>query len=400
MNNKILTSFCLSKDYCKKNDYKGWDPYDGLNSKIFQLTPLKKSSLARIYWIQLFKRFPINLRRIFRVPKTHNAKGIALFLTGYCNLYQIINKDKSNIGNLDEIRNEIKYLADLLLSLRSDGYSGDCWGYDFDWQSKAFFLPKNTPTVVVSSFAVEALINAYKVLKDEIYLNSALSCSNFVLNDLNRIKKDKGFMFSYSPLDDRAVYNASLLGTKILSMVYSYTRDPKLKEIAFITAKEVCDTQHANGAFPHSDQVGNKWRDSFHTGFKIESLFSYQKYCNDNHFDININKAVDYWLKNFFKSNGEPNYYDDSRYLIDLHCTAQFFPTLYKTNNLKENKIIAEKVALWSIDNMFDTSKGLFYFQKTKIYLNKSVYMRWPQAWMFYGLSYWLMFNFKSNEDN
>jgi len=23
------------RDYCKKNDYKGWDPFDGLNAKIF-----------------------------------------------------------------------------------------------------------------------------------------------------------------------------------------------------------------------------------------------------------------------------------------------------------------------------------------------------------------------------
>ena len=85
----VITSFLKLKAYCEKEQYKGWDPYDGLNSKVFQSTPLKKWRFARLAWIQAFKRNPINLRSVLLVPKQYNSKGIGLFLSAYCNLYKI-----------------------------------------------------------------------------------------------------------------------------------------------------------------------------------------------------------------------------------------------------------------------------------------------------------------------
>ena len=32
----------------------------------------------------------VNFRKLFLVPKDYNAKGIALLLSGYCNLYNIL----------------------------------------------------------------------------------------------------------------------------------------------------------------------------------------------------------------------------------------------------------------------------------------------------------------------
>lgn len=90
---KTILSFCKLKSYCEQEHFKGWDPYDGLNSKVFQALPfLKKSALCRLIMIQGFKRSPINLRKLAFVPKEYNAKGIGLFLSGYCNLYQIVQK--------------------------------------------------------------------------------------------------------------------------------------------------------------------------------------------------------------------------------------------------------------------------------------------------------------------
>ena len=62
-------AFISLKEYCEAEDFKGWDPYDGLNSKIFQATPLKHWDIARLVWIQCFKRSPINFRKLLLVPK-------------------------------------------------------------------------------------------------------------------------------------------------------------------------------------------------------------------------------------------------------------------------------------------------------------------------------------------
>ena len=93
MMNRIVDSFKCLKHYCESEHFKGWDPYDGLNSKLFQALPfLKRSAICRLVVIQGFKRCPINLRRIALVPKEYNAKGIGLFLSGYCNLYKTVRK--------------------------------------------------------------------------------------------------------------------------------------------------------------------------------------------------------------------------------------------------------------------------------------------------------------------
>ena len=395
----IYASFAALRSWCEAEHFKGWDPYDGLNSKVFQALPLKKSRLCRLAVIQVFKRNSINLRKIACVPKKYNTKGLALFLQGYCNLYNAVSSDSSfssQIGERSIILGIINELSDLLVSLQSKGYNGACWGYDFDWQSKAFFLPANTPTVVATSFVVEALLSAYEITGIQKYKDTALSSANFIIKDLNRIPHGDDFMFSYSPLDNRAVYNATLLGSKTLSLIYHYTHDEQLKELARKSVKAVCEEQNPDGSFPHSEQVGNKWRDNFHTGFKLESIAIYQDLCNDFSFNDNLNNGLDYWIKHFFiKDKGIAKYYDtdgDSG-LIDLHCVAQAIPTMYKTKqiHISYNQELIENILKWSITNMQDR-KGYFYFQKINHRINKIPYMRWPNAWMFYGISYWFRF--------
>jgi hypothetical protein len=402
----IFESFATLRSWCEAERFKGWDPYDGLNSRIFQILPLRKSTFCRLAVIQAFKRNQVNLRKIAIVPKKYNTKGLALLLQGYCNLFHAVSRKVSlsdKIGDKSVILDKINELAELLVSLQSKGYSGACWGYDFDWQSRAFFLPANTPTVVATSFVVEALLNAYEITNTQRYKDIALSSSDFITKDLNRIQYGDNFMFSYSPLDHRAVYNATLLGSKTLSLIYHYTHNTDFKELAKKSIAAVCYKQNPDGSFPHSEQVGNEWRDNFHTGFKLESIAIYQALCNDDSFDNNINTGFAYWINNFFiKDKGIAKYYDTDKdnNLIDLHCTAQAIPTIYKTKKIYDsyNQEIIENILQWSINNMQD-KRGYFYFQKRGKTINKIAYMRWPNAWMFYGMSYWIKFLAENEQD-
>ena len=82
-------SFYKLKACCEGEVYRGWGPYDGLNSRLFHFVPfLHDSRLARLIWIQLFKPNPLNLIRPAMVPRESNHKGVALFLNGYCHLYE------------------------------------------------------------------------------------------------------------------------------------------------------------------------------------------------------------------------------------------------------------------------------------------------------------------------
>ena len=222
MVDKVEKSLERLRAYCEKEQFKGWDPYDGLTSRVFQSLPgIRKVRLFRLIWIQAFKRNPLNLRKLFLIKKEYNPKGVGLFLNGYCNLYKLEPRE--------EYKTQIRFLADKVVELVTEGYSGACWGYNFDWESKAFFQPKYTPTIVASVFIGYALLDAYEILEDDTLLKTALSISGFILKDLNRTHDEQGdFSFSYSPLDHSQVYNATLLGSRLLARIYSITKDESL----------------------------------------------------------------------------------------------------------------------------------------------------------------------------
>ena len=398
MKNDVLTSFTKLKEYCEAESFKGWDPYDGLNSRMFQLLPFfKRSALCRLIVIQGFKRNPINLRRIALVPKQYNAKGIGLFLQGYCNLYRLVSikpELSSVLGTKDKIVKQIRQLAELLIELRSRGnYHGACWGYNFDWQARRLFLfPKGTPTVVATNFCATALMEAYEITGEQRYLDIALSAAEFVVHDLNRTEYKGGFLFSYSPLSGNdTVFNASLLGSRLLSYCYRYTGNETYRDLARQSVEACCSGQHDNGAWVYGMLPVQNWVDSFHTGYNLDALIAYKENTGDSSFDKYIDAGFSYYISNFFDSDGMPKYYDNSTFPIDIHCPGQLFVTLSRLHKMADHKDLADKVLNWTIKNMQNSKKGYFYYQLKPGISSKISYMRWSNAFMFCSLSYYLL---------
>jgi len=396
LKSKVLDSFLKLKRYCERENFKGWDPYDGLNSKVFQALPIKQWDLARLAWIQGFKRSPINFRKLLLVPKMHNAKGIGLFLSGYCNLYELAEQGNKDFGTKKEILVKINELANLLKELKDNNFSGACWGYNFDWQSRRLFLfPAFTPTVVATAFCVDALFKAYEITKDESIKNLALSSAKFVINDLNRTPHNSGFLFSYSSHNgNNTVFNASLLGAKILSLCYKYSGDENYKTIAEQAIKTVCESQSKDGAWVYGLLNTQLWIDSFHTGYNLDAISVYQECTGDNQFKEYLKMGFTYYIKNFFEKNGTPKYYNNKTYPIDIHCPGQLFVTLSKTNNFALFQDLASKVFDWTVRNM-QSSKGYFYYQLKKGISSKISYMRWSNAFMFNAMTYFIKENEK-----
>ncbi len=380
---KFEKSLSSLVSYIEKEGYYGWDPFDGLNSKLLRHSQLNRLKIARLLWLQFFKKNPINLRKPFLVKKEYNPKGVGLLLTGYCNLY----KGHQNNDTLERIN----FLAEKVIELQSNGYSGACWGYNFDWQSRAFFLPKWTPSIVVTSFVSNSLLDAYNITSNKKYLEIAIKSTKFITNDLNRTYTKNGYIFSYSPFDNTSVYNASLLGSKLLARIYSYTKDVNLLNHAKLSVQACIDDQNRDGSWVYGKLDIQNWIDSFHTGYNLECIELYQRFSNDNRFEENIESGFKFYLNRFFLDDGTPKYYHNKTYPIDIHCPAQLIVTLYHLNKLDEYQSIANKVLEWTLCNMHD-KKGYFYYQKYKYWTNKIPYMRWSQAFMLYALSYFLRY--------
>jgi len=360
--------------WCQQRDFAGHDPFDALNSRLFQATPLAQSRNARLIWTQVVKRSPADPRALIRVPAQRNAKGIALFT-----LAQIANHRRLNTADSEAAVRE--FLASLL-SMKIDGYSGACWGYNFDWQSRNFFAPRNTPTIVPTAFAARALIEAGT--DDE-----ARSVCEFIVKDLPRtVETESELCFSYAPKTNTSIFNASLLAAEVLASVGAQTGETELIDLADRAARYVLNNQQPDGSWLYGTDPKQSWIDNFHTAYVLFSLKRIIDVSSRRHdFQPALERGYRYWKENFFLADGWPKYYDHDLYPADAHAAASAIVTFLECRELDDDALkLAQTIATWTIQNLRDT-RGFFYYQRRRFYTVRKPYMRWTQAWMLYALS-------------
>jgi hypothetical protein len=386
--------------WCRAQGFAGCDPYDALNSRLFQATPLKHSRLARLAWTQFHKRSPINFRPLVGIPRERNSKGIALFALAALAEYRRSKTKEAEI--------EARELLDDLMSMRLKGFKGAAWGYNFDWQSRAFFAPRGTPTIVPTAFAARALCEAADVFGAEEYLPWARTICDFILNDLNRPEEtETEVCFSYSPLDRTRVFNASLLAGETLAAVGRLTGEASLCDWAMRAARFVVRRQRADGSWAYGGNDHQSWADNFHTAFILGSLSRVMKSVpgadrgpragsprgvvdatgSYGEIEAALQRGYDFWRERFFLSNGWPKYYPDRLYPADAHSTASAIVTLVELGGrIPGALLLADKIAEWAITNLRD-DRGLFYYQRRRFQTVRIPYMRWSEAWMAYALA-------------
>ncbi|HYE65607.1 MAG TPA: hypothetical protein VD966_08490 [Pyrinomonadaceae bacterium] len=368
--------------WCREREFAGHDPFDGLNSRLFQATPLRRSRTARLVWTQLFKRSPVDLRGLARVPAGRNAKGTALFaLAALADFRRRRTKDAER---------QARALLSDLLSERLDGWSGAAWGYNFDWQGRAFFAPRGTPAVVPTAFAARALLEAAQAFGYERYLREARSACDFILKDLQRSEETSAEVcFSYTPLDRTRVFNASLLAAETLATAGALTGEKDLCEWARRGARYVARRQRADGSWAYGADGYQSWADNFHTAFVLTSLTRIMVSCGEcrNELAEAARRGYRFWRERFFLADGWPKYYHDRLYPADAHSAgAAIIALLELPERDVEALELAKKIARWAVRELSDP-RGFFYYQRRRFYTVRTPYMRWSQAWMLYALA-------------
>ena len=360
--------------WCHARDFAGHDPFDALNSRLFQATPLAQSRNARFVWTQLVKRSPVDVRTLIRVPVERNAKGVALFALAQLANYRRVKTEES--------RQQVKALLATLLSMTVNGYSGLAWGYNFDWQSRNFFAPKKMPTIVATAFAARALIEGG--LYEEVR-----SVCEFIQKDLPRsVDNENEVCFSYAPNSNTRVFNASLLAAEVLAIVGNLTTERELLDLSERATRYVVNNQQPNGSWSYGADPKQSWIDNFHTAY---ILFSLQRIINSTSFGAEFQPALErgyeYWKNNFFLVDGWPKYYHDDPYPADAHAAASAIITFLECRGLDNDALtMARKVASWTMQHLRDR-RGFFYYQRRRFHTIRKPYMRWTEAWMLYALS-------------
>jgi len=363
-------TFESALDYARRHGWSGVDPYDGLLSPIAYLPFLRLSRTFRLACVQIPKRSAWDPRALLGIRGTTNPKALALFLSAISRATRYPDSE----GSLDP-------LVAALEGARSRACAGAGWGYPFPWQGRSFFLPAGTPTVVVTSFVGEAFLDTYAVTNDERHLATALEACRFVLEALSRTEDGTGACLSYSPHDRTAVYNASLLGARLLVLTGQRAGRPDLVDEARPLVSYVLARQRPDGSWPYGEAANQRWTDSFHTGFVLGALDVYRRATNDPAAAAAIERGSIFYAAHFFGPSGEPYYYPDRRFPLDIHSAAGGVLTFLQLRDVFPGFVErAGRVGHWMIRRMLDP-QGFFYYQVRRTHTVRIPYMRWSQAW-------------------
>lgn len=380
------------RSFIEKEKFKGYDPYDTLNSFL----PIDKmGKWIPAIAIQIQKRNPANIRPLFGIKKGINPKSHGLLLYAYTLQYEM-TKDV-------HAKTIMEQLFKWLIENYSKGYSGYCWGYNFGWANPVKYVKPYVPNIVATSFIGKGIFEYYKVTKNEKAKEVLEGICKFILNDLPQFENERGLCISYTPIIKDACFNATLLGAEILAKTYSLTGDEELKSKAKSIVDFVVSYQLPNGLWNYEVDIktGKEHAQTdFHQGYNIECIYEICKYAGleDVKYQNVIKKGLEYYSKEQFYENGQSLWRLPKIYPVEIHNQSQGIITfaLLKEYN-KEYLIFANKIAEWTIENMQSHKTGSFYYRKTKYYDIKIPYMRWSQAWMFLALSRLQYENIKSD---
>lgn len=372
---KLISDQLLA--WMEQRGFCGWDPFDGLNSP-----PLKKiASLNRwagVIALQIVKRSPLNLRRLLRVPKTLNAKGLGLILAAYVRRYRKWAEKR-------DIDRAI-WVGELLDANRSPGYKGACWGYPFDWANSGFYAPRGIPTIVNTAFVGHSLLDLYKTTNDEKWLTLARSACDFIINDLNRSYGKKGFCFSYTPLDHARVYNANLLGSSLLARVGILVNSTEFMSTAWESLEFGLHAQQGDGSWLYGEESRSTWIDSFHTSYNLIALKYIFESTENERVQEALNRGYDFYLRRFLLHDGTVRYYHNRTDPQDAHAYANAILLLVE---MKDHPRTPEGLlgnVMEQMIRLFWSRKGYFYWQKKHGITYRLPCMRWVESWALLAL--------------
>lgn len=382
----------------QRNNYAGQDPFDGLNSHFFKPVPKLKKGLFGLAWIQLHKRSIFNLRPLFAVPAGRNPKGIGLFILGLLEDYKR-TQDESFLKEAIELGDWLLLQQSNLSVEGKTQWQHPCWGYHFDWNARAFYVPVGKPNVITTIYASQALYGLGQVTNNDTYIDAALDSAHFIVKTLYSEFDGRKF-FAYIPGEDTFVHNASLWGAAWVGFVADVTNNTEYRELALTVARQSVAEQANDGSWVYGARHHHQFIDGFHTGYNLEALHLLRSALKVAEFDNAIEKGLKYYKQELFEADGTAKYYSASRYPLDMHSVSQAVLTLLKVSGGQEDIELAEKIIQRSIDTLYMPNKKRFVYQKHKYFTNKINYIRWTQAWVYYSFSYFNRMVAQSDESN
>ena len=339
-------------------DWRGYDPYDGLNSPLARIVPTRT---GRRLLTQAVKVSPVNLRPLLRIEPDWNPKAVALVASGYARL-----------GEREQAARWLDWLV--ANSSAGDRDAELAWGYHFPVETRFFAYPRHAPNTIATSFAAQALLDGLELLAEERW-NGAVCAVARWLERTMLADGSSGPFFRYVPGKDEVIHNANALACAVLARAARLLRDERLLEPARAALPTTLRAQREDGSWPYAEGA-EAWADNFHTGYVLESLVPFAEAREP------LERGLGYWQSAFFLCDGTPKYFPDRLYPIDAHCYTQAVETWLAVG--RRDRV--ERSARVLIEHMLDPL-GYVHFQRRRFWTSRVPLVRWTTAPAFRALA-------------
>ena len=389
----INNSLDRAVNYLALNNYKGWDPYDGLTTNV---SIIHRNYISRLLFFYFNKFSPVNLRKHFGIEKkiftqSHMFLGLALVELGKCSEAEYFLKE---------------IIAD---SIHYEKEGCHCWdGLDIPIQMRKSYKKRGAPNVISSELAARFILKYLKSTgRNDYKLREVLDSVKRYFCEYMLVSYKGKIHFKYYDVtpDEIFVFNANANICAFLAEYDNYNSSTENKTIVYDVLSSLVNYQEDDGYWNYNinlkTEVQKKQVD-FHQGFVLDSLLRVMNsYGKETFIENAYNNGLSFYYKKQFLPSGQGVYRYPKKYPVNIHNQAQGIVTFTKAalagygDHFYE---YAHTIARWTIKNMQD-SDGHFYYMKCPFFTNKIPYIRWSDSMMVYSLSVLLACEKKKRND-
>lgn len=278
-------------------------------------------------------------------------------------------------------------LARALLGSSIAGFSGPCWGYPFDWQTRRGLWKQNTPLVTSTPYVFDAFAELYDVTGEAAHRQVASSIAAFIADDIPDTPVGSGWAAGYTPFDHSQIINASAYRAACMARAATLFNSERYREIAARNVRFVLGQQAGDGAWPYSaNDPRDRFVDHFHTCFVLQGLYRAYRVLRDPAILEAVERGYTYYRTRLFYGDGRPRPFARSGHpqfgVVELYDYAEALALALLLREDLPTDALAASMVTQLLD--LQTAHGCFVTRISRGGIrNRVPYHRWGQAQVF-----------------
>jgi predicted glycosyltransferase len=279
----------------------------------------------------------------------------------------------------------IDNIISLLLSHRSKKSRNLAWGHPFSWGATIRYEP-DTPSIPVTGLIAHGLMDILEANRTQGLREELESIANYIVEENGAKDFGDSLCFYYAPDNADLCYNTSILAASFLFRLVALTGNAAWRDVALKALRFVLQGQNADGSWYYTDPRGDtpldKTIDGRHSGFILEHLRRIADHVPPgtelgDQLRYGLTRGTCYYLTTMM-DGVIPRWEPSKTFPVDIKDVAQAIITL----SVLGDTIRARQCLQFAYDQFFDGTDAFWYKLQQNGQVNKTVFIRWSQAWM------------------